>query len=680
MAHWKLVDAGSSNTRMVLALLPALAGLLFYFTSTTMFSPAFAAVCSVIVTFAAAWVLARRGSSGALVRELREHMGIVLEHAPLIVWSLDEKGNYTFCRGQALKEINLEPTLVIGKNYFDLHGAFPNLTYYAGRALEGSAFCAEMEVETRWFSTTYLPLQREGKNSGFIAVSVDITKRIEAERELARSKEMFQTLANNISQLAFMGDPKGRIFWLNDQWSHFTGLPTSALSVATLADTIHPDFRARVHARFQAAVAAGEDWEDIYPLKSSDGKYSWFLGRAQPIRDRRGRVLRYFGTLTDITQQREAEHAAKDSETRFRQIAESMPQLVWTADPCGNLNYCNKRWTEYTGTEGPSTPGFNWCATVHEDDIAESLRVWREARDRGVIMEREHRMRRADGQYRWQLARAAPIRDEEGKVVQWFGTITDVHDLRTTKEDLEAALRARDEFLSIASHELKTPLTSLKLKAQTLRRAMDRGGPAALVPEKVQSLLDQTDKQVGRLGRLIEDMLDISRIRTGKLTMQEESADLGEIAAEAVERIRGEYDAAGVTLELNPAKDPLPVYGDKMRIDQVITNLLSNALRYGRHRPVRVHMEKVDGVAVVKVEDEGIGVAPEAQQKIFNRFERAVSANEISGLGLGLYISQQIVAAHGGEIRLHSEVGKGSCFEVRFPLQASLVLPFRRAG
>lgn len=680
MAHWKLVEAGSSRTRMMLALLPTVVGVLFYLTCTTMFQHWLAAVCSVLVALLTAWALARKSNSNAFVRELQNQMGLVLEHTPLIVWSLDEKGNYTFCRGQALKEINLEPSLVIGKNYFDVHGAFPNLTYYAGRALEGAAFCAEMAVQDRWFSTTYLPLEKEGRKSGFVAVSLDITERILAQRELVRSKALFETLANNISQLTFMTDPNGKVFWYSDQWNQFLGVPAGEPPGERWLQRIPEEYRDRVPRRFAEAVAAGKEWEEVYPIKSLKGTYCWFLGRAQPIRDREGKVLRYFGTLTEITQQRDAEQSARISERRFRQITESMPQLVWTADPEGTLNYFNQRWTEYTGMEDPTDPAFDWCATVHPDDIEESLRVWREARARGVTMEREHRMRRKDGMYRWQLARAAPIRDEDDKVVQWFGTITDVHDLRLAREELEAALRSRDEFLSIASHELKTPLTSLKLKAQTLRRAMDRGGP--LPSEKVQSLLDQTDKQVGRLSRLIEDMLDISRIRTGRLAMQEEPADLGEIATEAVERIRGEYDAAGVELRMAPSAEALPVYGDKMRIDQVITNLLSNALRYGRHRPVKVYLERVGEAAAVKVEDEGIGVAPEAQQKIFNRFERAVSANEISGLGLGLYISQQIVNAHGGEIHLHSEVGKGSCFEVRFPIRSerSGVLPFRRAG
>lgn len=238
--------------------------------------------------------------------------------------------------------------------------------------------------------------------------------------------------------------------------------------------------------------------------------------------------------------------------------------------------------------------------------------------------------------------------------------------LRVLADSLQEAVRLRDEFLSIASHELKTPLTSLKMQSQMRQRWID-GGNLSSADQKFMALLANDTRQIDRLTRLIDDMLDISRITAGKLALHPETFDLRELVRETIDRQRPQLEAAGCTVALEPGE---PVLGqwDRFRIEQVITNLLTNAMKYGAGKPVAVTLARaVAGGARLTVADQGIGIAPEDQARIFDRFERAVSPSSVGGLGLGLYISRQIVEQHGGTISVESRVGQGSRFAVELP-------------
>lgn len=230
-----------------------------------------------------------------------------------------------------------------------------------------------------------------------------------------------------------------------------------------------------------------------------------------------------------------------------------------------------------------------------------------------------------------------------------------------------ADIRARDEFLSVASHELKTPLTSLKLQAQIRIRTLDRRIADAFTPEKLRRMFEDDARQIERLAGLIDNMLDISKINTGKLLLSRESCDLREIAHEVIIRHSTQIETAGCKVTFQ-ADDSVLGYWDRFRIEQVLTNLLTNALKYGARNPIQVRIKSSgDRSATITVQDQGMGIAVEDQGRIFNRFERAVSANEISGLGLGLYIVREIVEMHAGKVGVESELGKGATFVVTLP-------------
>jgi signal transduction histidine kinase len=256
--------------------------------------------------------------------------------------------------------------------------------------------------------------------------------------------------------------------------------------------------------------------------------------------------------------------------------------------------------------------------------------------------------------------RVDPLRDEDGSIRGLIGAAVDV-----TEHVL--ARRARDDFLSVASHELKTPLTTLKLQIELVTRAVSQ--LAGATQSLLQPKMDMFKRQFDRLERLVNELLDISRLRSGTLNLTIERLDLVSLTKEILERLTSQLLAAGCTPTLR-AQGPVIGHWDRMRLEQVMSNLLSNAMKYGAGRPVEVVVEADDGVARLHVIDQGIGIAPEHQARIFDRFERAAPARSFGGLGLGLWIVSRVVRALGGTVRVRSAPGAGSEFIVELPCSA----------
>lgn len=231
----------------------------------------------------------------------------------------------------------------------------------------------------------------------------------------------------------------------------------------------------------------------------------------------------------------------------------------------------------------------------------------------------------------------------------------------------DVSLRARDEFLSIASHELKTPITTLKLQVQMRKRFIKKGDVSVYSPEKVNGLIETTEHQVARLERLVDDMLDISRIENGKLKLQYEQFDLGDLVTKTFHSLADEFKNAKCPVELD-IKEGIVGRWDKYRIEQAIINLFTNAIKYGSNCNVKITVKEESDAAVLMVKDEGMGIAPDDQTRIFQRFERAVKGGNISGLGLGLFITKEILELQGGKISVKSKIGEGSTFIVKLPM------------
>jgi signal transduction histidine kinase len=252
--------------------------------------------------------------------------------------------------------------------------------------------------------------------------------------------------------------------------------------------------------------------------------------------------------------------------------------------------------------------------------------------------------------------------DEIGLLASAFNHM--LGEVQRRQEEAEKAVRVRDEFMSVASHELKTPLTSLKLQVQALLE-MPPDLPDGEEGARLKASFALTERQVRRMERLIGNLLDVSRIAVGRFHLQLEEVDLVAVVRDVTAQFSAEIARAKIQLAFK-LPEQAPGRWDPLRLEQVVVNLLSNALKYGDGKPIEIAVEVQDGLARLRVSDQGIGIAPENQARIFERFERAVSLN-YGGLGLGLYITKQIVVAHGGSIRVESALGNGSIFAIELP-------------
>jgi len=353
----------------------------------------------------------------------------------------------------------------------------------------------------------------------------------------------------------------------------------------------------------------------------------------------------------------------QQSEEALRRLIDMLPQCIWQASTEGQIEYWNRAGLEYLGAAAGDSELF-WQA-VHPEDRDAARAQWELAVRGSAPFERQMRLKRAsDGSYRWHLGRAVPERDATGAVVGWIASATDIHAQKMAEEALHDALAHRDDFLSVASHELRTPLTSLKLDLANLARGARRG--VTVPAERLAAKLAKIENQANRLHRLIDELLDVSRIASGRLELQLEDVDLAQLARDFAARTREEAARTGSALEVR-ADGPVVGRWDRARLEQVLANLVSNALKYGAGKPVEIAVSGSAPRARLVVRDQGLGIAPRDQARIFERFERAASSRHYGGIGLGLWIVKQIVDALGGTVAVESELGAGSTFTVELP-------------
>ena len=356
-----------------------------------------------------------------------------------------------------------------------------------------------------------------------------------------------------------------------------------------------------------------------------------------------------------IREQTEALRVA--NEQRYRNLAEAVPQIVWTADAGGEITYFNARWYQYTGQTVQQARGLGWHAAVDRADVNNAAQAWQAGLERRDVFELECRLRRHDGSIRWHLCRAVPELDD-GNIVAWLGTFTDCDELKRGRQAAEDAVRAREELLSVASHELRTPLTTLQLRLESLKQELGAGRGT----RNVEACL----RQSRRLATLVESVFDFSRITAGRLELDRARFDLAEAARGASERLADLAAAAGTSVRVE-ADAAVEGWWDRVRIEQVIENLVGNAIKYAAKAPVVVRVGTRANRAIVTVTDHGSGIPQADLSRIFDAFERAGSPVSTGGLGLGLYIARAYVTAHHGTITVTSAPEAGTTFTVELP-------------
>jgi PAS domain S-box-containing protein len=359
----------------------------------------------------------------------------------------------------------------------------------------------------------------------------------------------------------------------------------------------------------------------------------------------------------------------------LRHLADSMPQIVWITRPDGYHEYYNKHWWDFTGMSWEEARGDGWNVILHPEDRQRAIERWEHSLSTGEPYEIEYRLRRSqDGEYRWFLARALPQEDDFGKIVRWFGTCTEIHEqkqveeqLRTAHDEMASANEQKDQFLALLSHELRTPLNSILGWTRLMQEGL-------LEPEELPEAVNSITNNAKAQAQLIEDILDISRIINNKLRLERRVLPLADIVEAAANAIRPLAEAATLRVAYTVEAGDLLVDADPGRLQQIITNLLTNAVKFtppgGK---IDLKLTRAHSFASIEVSDTGKGIDEAFLPYIFDRFKQADSSNtrQQGGLGLGLAIVRHLVEMHGGIIRASSPgPGKGAAFNVLLPVVA----------
>jgi two-component system phosphate regulon sensor histidine kinase PhoR len=343
------------------------------------------------------------------------------------------------------------------------------------------------------------------------------------------------------------------------------------------------------------------------------------------------------------------------SREHFKLLTNNIVQMTWTNLPDGRITSFNQRWYDYTGLNFEITSGFTWNEVVHPDELDITLQKYNEALTTGDLFEVENRYRRHDGVYRWHLNRAKPLKNDNGEIIFWVGTATDI-------EDQKREMERKDEFIGIASHELKTPLTSLKGYLQLIA-----GYKKEELPAVVKQYITKAGISLNKLQTLINDLLDVSKIKAGRLEYATSNLNINDLVNQCVENAEHIYPSNTFIKNID---EPYFVNGNTERLEQVLMNLINNAVKYSQNeKTVTIATSQQGSMVRVAVTDNGIGLSQDQRARIFERFYRVEDKkNMTSGLGMGLYISQEIINNHNGIIDVVSEPGKGSTFYFELPL------------
>jgi PAS domain S-box-containing protein len=494
----------------------------------------------------------------------------------------------------------------------------------------------------------------------------DVTENRRAEEALRASEQRFRLLADMIPSIVWTTAPDGTVLYASEQWRRFTGFTAEQETRDLSRLVLHPDDYEHCTAAWQEALQTGADYEIEERIRRHDGVYRWFLTRARPVRDEHGRITAWFGSSTDI-------HDRKEAEERFRQLAESIPQLAWMARPDGHIYWYNQRWYAYTGSAPEQVEGWGWQDVHDPKELPKVMERWQASLASGTPFDMVFPLRGADGRFRRFLTRVMPLRDANGRIVHWFGTNTDIEDQKRAEEALQDADRRKDEFLAMLAHELRNPLAPVRNAVAILRLA----DPRDCVAEQARTMID---RQVAHMARLIDDLLDVSRISRGKVLLRKGPCDLTEIVRTTVEDYRGVLEATGLRLDVDLPDHPMPMHGDRTRLAQALGNLLHNANKFtdaGGRVSVRLSFDPASQLATLSIRDTGIGMDGEMLRRVFDAFSQANRSLDRSrgGLGLGLALVKGLIRLHDGTVQAWSEGrGKGSEFTIRLPLRPSAAM------
>jgi len=513
------------------------------------------------------------------------------------------------------------------------------------------------------------PLGTSSDDLEFAGAVIDITEAKRAEEKIRLSERELRTIIEIMP--AYMGTslPDGTVDFLSESWLDYSGQTREEAMGWGWAGVIHPDDVDRVLANWQAGLASGESVEQEFRCRSADGTYHWFLNRSLPLRDDEGRIVKWYGILFDVNSLKETEHTLQTREHQLLGIIETIPSMIWSASPTLEPTHMSKRLLGYFGALFEEFVNGGWESFIHPDDLEETAKALLRAMDTGESFSVTHRLRRANGEYRWHHAMAEPLCDPQGRIIQWYGLSVDIDDrkraedyLRDTRIKLAKASRLATvaELAGSIAHELNQPLMSILANAQAAKRWLNAAPPN-------MTEVNSSVERVIRDARAADETMQHIRALFKQESFDKKDVNIPDIIREVVRFVQEDPKKRDVPIECRFEEPLATVSIDRIQIQQVFINLILNAIEAleGSQVPplVILRADASDSrTMLIQVIDNGPGV--DDPERIFDSF---VTTKD-KGMGIGLAVSRSIIEAHKGRLWAENNKTGGATFNVALPL------------
>jgi PAS domain S-box-containing protein len=503
-----------------------------------------------------------------------------------------------------------------------------------------------------------------------VSSGVDVTERVRTEAALRDSERRYRALVEDAPVAVAHNTVEGRFEWANQAFCDLVGYTLQELRARTWQDITHPD-DLQAGLALSGRVLAQE--QPNYTLEKryirKDGAIVWAQLFGNMVHDDRGVPVQAVAIVIDINARKQADAALRASEERFRDLANNIDQFAWTCDELGRATWYNDRWYQYTGTTFDQARGDGWQRLHSPAHLSRVMAGVERCIADGEPWEDTFPIRGKDGQYRWFLSRAIPIRDENGSVLRWFGTSTDVTAQRELQEALQDSDRRKDEFLAMLAHELRNPVAPIGNVAEVLSRVLAGD-------EDKRSLADIIRRQAMHLSRLLDDLLDVARVTQGHIELRRTVTPVATCVHQAIETAQPLIREREHRLAVIETHEALHVNVDRVRLAQAVANIIINAAKYTHPGgEIRITTFADAGQAVIEICDSGIGIAPQFLPKVFDLFAQSDRSLDRSqgGLGIGLAVCKKLVEMHGGIVTADSNgPGLGATFTIRLPIAEAL--------
>jgi PAS domain S-box-containing protein len=516
------------------------------------------------------------------------------------------------------------------------------------------------------------PLETASDDLEFAGAVIDITEAKRAEEKIRLSERELRTLVEAIPAYVGTALPDGSVDFISQSWLDYSGQTREEAMGWGWAGTIHPDDVDRALAHVRAGLISGEPVDEELRCRRADGVYHWFLNRSLPLRDDAGKIVKWYGILFDVNSLKETESALQTREHQLLGIIETIPSMLWSTAPTGEVTHINQRVLEYYGAPLGEFVNRGWERFIHPDDREETAKAFVRAIETGESYSAINRLRRADGEYRWHHTMGEPLRDPQGKIIQWYGLSVDIDErkraedrLRDTRNKLNKASKIATvaELSASIAHELNQPLMAVLGNAQAAKRWLAANPPN----------LSETNASIERILRDIrsaDETMKHIRALFKRESFEKREANIPDVMREAVRLVHEDPNKRGVVIDCH-FDDHLPTVSvDLIQIQQVFINLILNAVEAMESSRVPLLVKVRAAVTdhnemLIQVIDDGPGV--DDTEKIFDAF---VTTKE-KGMGIGLAVSRSVIEAHGGRIWAENNPDGGAIFKVALPLSRS---------